>query len=66
MVLDLIIDDNGGNALVETKRGKLYRDPPETIENEEQNTGSDGQQSEESGERDETELDDDEVDALDS
>jgi len=27
MVLDLIIEDNGGDALVEAKRGKLYRTP---------------------------------------
>ena len=27
MVLDLIIKENGGNRLVEAKRGKLYREP---------------------------------------
>ena len=27
MVLDLIIEDNGGNRLVEARRGKLYREP---------------------------------------
>ena len=32
MVLDFIIDDNGGNALVETKRGKLYPDPSAEME----------------------------------
>ena len=32
MVLDLIIDDEGGNRLVESKRGKLYRAPPEEAE----------------------------------
>ena len=33
LVLDLIIEDNGGNRLVETKRGKLYRAPSAKIEN---------------------------------
>ena len=33
LVLDLIIEDNGGNRLVETKRGKLYRAPSAEIEN---------------------------------
>ena len=32
MVLDLIIDDEGGNRLVESKRGKLYRASPEEAE----------------------------------
>ena len=32
MVLDLIIDNNSNNALVETKRGKLYRDPSAEME----------------------------------
>ena len=32
MVLDLIIDDEGGNFLVETKRGKLFRAPSDTAE----------------------------------
>ena len=32
MVLDLIIDDDGGNRLVETKRGKLYRAPSVEVE----------------------------------
>ena len=27
MVLDLIIKHNGGDRLIEAKRGKLYRDP---------------------------------------
>ena len=27
MVLDLIIEDNGGDRLVEARRGKLYREP---------------------------------------
>ena len=27
MVLDLIIDDEGGDRLVESRRGKLYRSP---------------------------------------
>ena len=27
MVLDLIIEDDGGNRLVEARRGKLYREP---------------------------------------
>ena len=40
MVLDLIIEDEGGNAKVESKRGKLYREPPpeaECLEKEEAN-----------------------------
>lgn len=32
MVLDLIIDDEGGDRLIESKRGKLYRAPPEEAE----------------------------------
>ena len=32
MVLDLIIEDNGGNRKVETKRGKLFRAPPDEAE----------------------------------
>ena len=31
-VLDLIIEDNGGDCLVESKRGKLYREPPNKFE----------------------------------
>ena len=31
-VLDLIIEDNGGDRLVEAKRGKLYTAPSEEIE----------------------------------
>ena len=27
MVLDLIIEDDGGDRLVEARRGKLYREP---------------------------------------
>ena len=27
MVVDLIIEDNGGDRLIEAKRGKLYRAP---------------------------------------
>ncbi len=34
MVLDLIIDDGGGNRLVESKRGKLFRAPRTAIETE--------------------------------
>ena len=34
MVLDLIIDDGGGNRLVESKRGKLFRAPRTVIETE--------------------------------
>ena len=33
LVLDLIIEDNGDNRLVETKRGKLYQVPSPEIEN---------------------------------
>ena len=33
LVLDLIIEDNDGNRLVKTKRGKLYRAPSAKIEN---------------------------------
>ena len=33
MVLDLIIEDKGGNAKVETKRGKLFRAPLPEAEN---------------------------------
>ena len=39
MVLDLIIEDEGGNAKVESKRGKLYREPSpeaECLEEEEE------------------------------
>ncbi len=32
MVLDLIIEDEGGDDLVESKRGKLYRAPSEEAE----------------------------------
>ena len=32
LVLDVIIDDNGGNRTEESKRGKLSRDPPEEVE----------------------------------
>ena len=32
MILDLIIDDEGGDRLIESKRGKLYRAPPEEAE----------------------------------
>ena len=32
LVLDLIIDDDGGNRLVESKRGKLFHAPPEEAE----------------------------------
>ena len=31
-VLDLIIEDDGGDRLVESKRGKLYREPPNKFE----------------------------------
>ena len=31
-VLDLIIEDEGGDRFVESKRGKLYREPPNEIE----------------------------------
>ena len=31
-VLDLIIEDKGGDRFVESKRGKLYREPPNEIE----------------------------------
>ena len=31
-VLDLIIEDDGGDRLVESKRGKLYREPPNEFE----------------------------------
>jgi len=59
MVLDLIIDDNGGNALVETKRGKLYRTPSAVavepgLEDDTSNTNAD----------DESEMSDEEMDAL--
>ena len=33
MVLDLIIEDGGGNSKVESKRGKLYREPSNEAEN---------------------------------
>ena len=36
LVLDLIIEDNSGNRLIETKRGKLYRAPSAEIENVEE------------------------------
>ena len=32
MVLDLIINDNGGDRLIEAKRGKLYRAPTPEME----------------------------------
>ena len=32
LVLDLIIEDDGGNQLVESKRGKLFRAPPDEAE----------------------------------
>ena len=32
MVLDLIIEDNGGDRLIEAKRGKLYRAPSPEME----------------------------------
>ena len=32
MVLDLIINDNGGDRLIEAKRGKLYRAPSPEME----------------------------------
>ena len=32
MVLDLIIEDEGGNRKVETKRGKLFRAPEAEVE----------------------------------
>ena len=31
-VLELIIEDDGGDRLVESKRGKLYNEPPNEIE----------------------------------
>ena len=31
-VLDLIIEDDGGDRFVETKRGKLYSEPSNDIE----------------------------------
>ena len=55
MVLDLIIDDNGGNALVETKRGKLYR-APTAVEVEPMVDGANG---------DDAEMSEEEIDALD-
>ena len=33
MVLDLIIEDGGGNSKVESERGKLYREPSKEAEN---------------------------------
>ena len=33
IVLDLIIEDGGGNSKVESKRGKLYREPSNEAEN---------------------------------
>ena len=33
MVLDLIIEDGGGNSKVESKCGKLYREPSNEAEN---------------------------------
>ena len=38
MVLDLIIKDNGGVRLVESKRGKLYRAPSDEMETLEEET----------------------------
>ena len=32
LVLDLIIDDDSGNRLVKSKRGKLFRAPPDEAE----------------------------------
>ena len=32
VVLDLIIEDNGGDQLIEAKRGKLFRAPSSEIE----------------------------------
>ena len=32
MVLDLIVEDEGGNRKVETKRGKLFRAPEAEVE----------------------------------
>ena len=32
LVLDLIIEDEGGDRLVERRRGKLFRAPPEDAE----------------------------------
>ena len=42
MVLDLIIEDEGGDALVESKRGKLYRAPSEEAEDLDTNENDGG------------------------
>ena len=44
MVLDLIIEDEGGNAKVETKRGKLFSEPSreaECLEEDDETTEED-------------------------
>ena len=47
MVLDLIIEDEGGNRKVETKRGKLFRAPEaevEDLEKEEEQVTTEAQE----------------------
>ncbi len=41
MVLDLIIQDEGGNSKVETKRGRLFHAPEAKAENLEDKNGQD-------------------------
>ena len=60
LVLDLIIEDNGGDALVESRRKKLYREPSEEAEdlnNDENAAPGNG--------IDETAISSSEIDALD-
>ena len=63
MVLDLIIDDDEGNRLVETKRGKLFRAPLEVEENMNELLVGEGEG--EAPDESQSPPDDDEIDAMD-
>ena len=45
VVLKCIVDDNGGNSLVESRRGKLFRDATITDSDEETNENEDDSSS---------------------
>ena len=40
LVLNLIIEDNGGDQLIEAKRGKLYQEPSPEVEDLDEETTS--------------------------
>ena len=65
MVLDLIIDDDGGNALVETKRGKLFRAPTAAPENLADDAETPAEAAASGGDDEQQDTDDSELDAED-